>query len=365
MAGEFIQGDGGVGGQRIVNRTLLITGGSGFIGSNFVRFVLANRPDDHVINLDCLSYSGNAENLADIDSDRRYEFVHGDIRDAKLTEKLITRCDAVVHFAAESHVDRSILDSRPFVESNVLGTQTLLDAARKAWGESGVLGGDKRFVHVSTDEVYGSLPLDQPEVKFTEQTPIHTNSPYSASKAASDLFVGAYHHTFGLNTIITRCSNNFGPYQFPEKVIPLFVTNLLEDKTVPLYGDGKNVRDWLHVVDHCEAVLTVLEQGACGEVYNIGGNNERSNLELTEAIIQIMGKGKEMIQPVTDRLGHDRRYAIDAAKIQTQLGWQPTRSAWPSALEDTVQWYLDHTDWWQRIKSGEYRQYYQNQYGQG
>ncbi len=343
-----------------MGRHLLVTGGCGFIGSNFVRFVLTHRPDWSVTNLDCLSYSGNLENLADLEGDARYEFVRGDIRDRELVEKLVERCDAVVHFAAESHVDRSIMDSRPFVETNVLGTQTLLEAARKHVGEG---GGGKRFVHVSTDEVYGSLPLDRPDLKFTEATPLHTNSPYSASKAGSDLLVGAYHHTFGLDAVITRCSNNFGPYQFPEKVIPLFVTNLIEGKKVPLYGDGKNVRDWLHVDDHCEAVLTVLEKGRSGEVYNIGGNNERSNLELTHAILQIMGKGSQMIQPVADRLGHDRRYAIDASKIRRELGWAPTRSAWPRALEQTVQWYVKNTRWWQRVKSGEYRRYYEQQYG--
>ena len=339
---------------------LLVTGGCGFIGANFVRLVLDQRPDWNVTNLDCLSYSGNPENLADVDEDPRYELVHGNILDRQLVEKLLTKCDAVVHFAAESHVDRSILDSRPFVESNVLGTQTLLDAARKAWKNGQGYRG--RFLHVSTDEVYGSLPLDRPELKFTEQTPIQTSSPYSASKAASDLLVGAYHHTFNVDTLITRCSNNFGPYQFPEKVIPLFVTNLLEGKKVPLYGDGRNVRDWLHVQDHCEALLTVLEKGLAGEVYNIGGNNERSNLELTQAILRIMGKDERSIQYVADRPGHDRRYAIDASKIKTQLGWQPTRSAWPQALENTVEWYVQNAAWWERVKSGDYRKYYELQY---
>ena len=344
-----------------MSRRLLVTGGSGFIGSNFVRFVLARRPDWKITNLDCLSYSGNPENLSDIENDPRYTFVHGDILDRQVVDRLISECDAVVHFAAESHVDRSILDSKPFIESNVLGTQSLLDAARA----SGRFCGDGgRFVHVSTDEVYGSLPLDQPQLLFTEKTPIATNSPYSASKAGSDLLVRAYHHTFGLDAVTTRCSNNFGPYQFPEKVIPLFVTNLIEGKQVPLYGDGKNVRDWLHVEDHCEAILAVLEEGRPGEVYNIGGNNERSNLELTHAILEIMGKGQEMIKPVTDRLGHDRRYAIDASKIKNELGWEPTRSAWPAALEKTVQWYVDHPRWWQRVKSGEYRNYYEQQYNQ-
>ncbi|NJL31016.1 MAG: dTDP-glucose 4,6-dehydratase [Phycisphaerales bacterium] len=342
---------------------LLLTGGCGFIGSNFVRFALHRDPSLHIVNLDALTYSGNPDNLADLADDARladrYTFVHGSILDAALLEKLLVGCDAVVHMAAESHVDRSILDSRPFIETNVLGTQTLLDAIRRV-SKAGAFGG--RLVHVSTDEVYGSLPLDQPDLKFTETTPITANSPYSASKAASDLLVQAYHHTFGLNICITRCSNNFGPYQFPEKVIPLFVTNLIENKRVALYGDGKNVRDWLHVDDHCEAILTVLEKGRSGEVYNIGGNNERSNLELTHAILNIMGKGLDMIQPVTDRLGHDRRYAIDPTKIQHELGWQPSRSNWPGALEATVRWYVDHPLWWQRVKSGAYRQYYQQQY---
>jgi len=339
---------------------ILLTGGSGFIGSNFVRFVLTNRPGYRVTNLDCLSYSGNPDNLADLEDDDRYTFVHGNILDRALMERLIGEADAVVHMAAESHVDRSIIDAKPFIETNVVGTQTILDALRSVDPKN-----TKRFVHVSTDEVYGQLPLDQPELMFTETTPIHASSPYSASKAASDLLVGAWQHTFGINACITRCSNNHGPYQFPEKVIPLFVTNLIEGKKVPLYGSGNNVRDWLHVDDHCEAVLTVLEKGKAGEVYNIGGNNERSNLELTHSILALMGKSPpgDFIQPVKDRLGHDLRYAIDAAKIKRELGWQPTRSAWPAALERTVKWYVDNQAWWQRVKSGAYREYYQKQYG--
>jgi dTDP-glucose 4,6-dehydratase len=333
---------------------ILITGGAGFIGSNFVRFVREVRPKVKIVNLDKLTYSGNLDNLADIPADERYRFVAGDICDRALVDKLLADRPAVVHFAAESHVDRSIMDSGPFVHTNVLGTQVLLDAA--------VRHKVPRFVHVSTDEVYGSLPLERPELKFTEDTPIQPNSPYAASKAASDLLVRAFHETFGLNTSITRCSNNFGAYQFPEKVIPLFVTNLVEGRKVPLYGDGKNVRDWLHVEDHCEAILTVLEKAAAGSVYNIGGNNERSNLELTNSILSLMGKGNEMIEYVKDRLGHDRRYAIDASKIRKDLGWQPTRSAWPAALEKTVRWYVDHPQWWKRVKSGEYRKYYEAQY---
>lgn len=247
-------------------RTILVTGGAGFIGSNFVHFVRKHRPGLHIINLDALTYSGNLENLRALEGDAKHEFVKGDIVDRALVEPLMKRADGVVHFAAESHVDRSILDSGPFVRSNVLGTQTLLDALRASEG-----GREKRFVHVSTDEVYGSLPLEREDLKFTEETPLAPNSPYAASKAAADCFVRAAHHTFGMATMITRCSNNFGAYQFPEKVIPLFVTNLMEGKKVPLYGDGLNVRDWLHVDDHCEAVLTVLEKGKAGEVYNVGG----------------------------------------------------------------------------------------------
>ncbi|RMD65588.1 MAG: dTDP-glucose 4,6-dehydratase [Planctomycetota bacterium] len=332
----------------------LVTGGAGFIGSNFTRFLLRQRPEAEVMVLDALTYSGNLENLAGLEDDPRFTFVKGDICDRELVEDLCRRCDAVVHFAAESHVDRSILDSTPFVRTNVQGTQTLLDAARAA--------GLERFVHVSTDEVYGELPLDRPELKFTEETPLAPNSPYAASKAASDLLVRAAWRTFSFPATITRCSNNFGPYQFPEKVIPLFVTNLLEGQSVPLYGDGLNVRDWIHVEDHCEAVLAVLEAGAPGEVYNIGGNNERSNLELTQTILEIMGCSQERIRRVQDRPGHDRRYAIDATKIHRELGWAPSRSAWPQALERTVQWYRDNESWWRSVKSGAYREYYQKQY---
>jgi len=344
-----------------MTKRLLVTGGCGFIGSNFVRFALDQRPDYQITNLDCLTYSGNPENLADLESDPRYEFVRGNILDRPLVERLLDRCDAVVHFAAESHVDRSIQDSRPFIESNVMGTQTLLDAARTVWadGRGGFRG---RLLHVSTDEVYGSLPLGRPDLLFTETTPITTSSPYSASKAASDLLVHAYHHTFHLDVVTTRCSNNFGPYQFPEKVIPLFITNLIEGQQVPLYGDGQNVRDWLHVDDHCEAILTVLERGRAGEVYNIGGNNERSNLELTHTLLELMGKGREFIKYVPDRPGHDRRYAIDASKTRRELGWQPTRSAWPAALAATVRWYIENESWWRRVKSGAYREYYARQY---
>jgi dTDP-glucose 4,6-dehydratase len=326
-------------------RRVLVTGGAGFIGSNFIRFALRQRPDWHVVNFDALTYAGNLANLRDVEDDPRYSFIHADIRDREAVSAALRqhRCDAVVHFAAESHVDRSIMDSGPFVSTNVLGTQVMLDACRE-YGEI------ERFVHIGTDEVYGQLPLDRPDLKFTEQTPLQPSSPYSSTKAAADLLALAYHHTFGMPVCVTRCSNNFGPCQYPEKVIPLFVTNLIDGKKVPLYGDGKNVRDWLHVIDHCEAVLAVLERGTPGEVYNIGGNNERSNNELTRTILKIMGLGDEMIQPVPDRLGHDRRYAIDASKIKRELGWQPTRSAWPQALEQTIAWYQANEDWWRPLK---------------
>lgn len=330
---------------------VLVTGGAGFIGSNFVRFLLEQRADVKVTNLDVLTYSGNLDNLEDIQQDPRYRFVQGDICDATCVEPLLAGADAVVHMAAESHVDRSIQDASPFIRTNVSGTQTLLDVARRVWGDDT----DKRFLYVSTDEVYGSLPLDDTQLKFTEDTPFAPNSPYAASKAAGDLLVRAYHHTFGMNVVTTRCSNNFGPYQFPEKVIPLFVTNLLEKENVPLYGDGRNVRDWLHVLDHCEAILTVLEKGHAGEAYNVGGDNERSNLELTQLILELMDEGRDRITHVPDRLGHDLRYAIDATRIESELGWKPTRSAWPEALKETVDWYIANPLWWRRVKSGAYR----------
>lgn len=324
-------------------RRILITGGAGFIGSNFVRFVMHERPRWRIVNYDALTYAGNPANLADVADDPRYEFVHGDIRDRDDLVHALSGCDSVVHFAAESHVDRSIADASPFVSTNVLGTQVLLDACRE-------LGTIERFVHIGTDEVYGELPLDRPDLKFTEQTPLKPNSPYSASKAAADLLALSYHTTFDLPVVVTRCSNNFGPYQYPEKVIPLFVTNLIDGQKVPLYGDGLNVRDWLHVIDHCEAVLAVLERGELGEVYNIGGNNEQSNIKLTHTILDLIGCGKDMIQPVEDRLGHDRRYAIDSTKIQSELGWRATRSTWPEALAQTIDWYKSNEAWWRPLK---------------
>lgn len=320
---------------------VLVTGGCGFIGSNFIRYLIKERPDIRITNLDKLTYAGRLENLADITQDPRYALVRGDVCDRRVVERAMKRCDVVVHFAAESHVDRSISDASPFITTNVLGTQVLLDMALEC--------GIQRFVQISTDEVYGELPLDQPELKFTEDTPLAPRSPYAASKAAADMLALAYQHTHSLPVMVTRCSNNFGPYQFPEKVIPLFVTNLIEGRPVPLYGDGLNVRDWLHVLDHCEAILAVLDRGEPGRVYNIGGNNERSNLELTHAILDAMDCEESMIERVPDRLGHDRRYAIDATRMKTELGWQPTRSGWPTALIDTIDWYRTHEAWWRMI----------------
>ena len=326
---------------------ILVTGGCGFIGSNLVRFLRRERPDAHVVNLDALTYAGNPANLADLEDDPGYTFVHGDIRDRAVVERALDGCDAILHLAAESHVDRSIVDSLPFVRTNVEGTQVLLDACRAR-----ARAGDpvKRFLHVSTDEVYGQLPLDRPELLFTEDTPLAPSSPYSASKAASDMLVLAAHHTHGLPVVVTRCSNNFGPYQYPEKVIPLFVTNLMQGRTVPLYGDGRNVRDWLHVEDHCEALVAAAERGTDGRVYNIGGDNERSNLELTRSILELMDLGEDRIERVADRPGHDLRYAIDARRMREELGWRPTRSAWPDALIATIDWYRANPGWWEPLK---------------
>jgi dTDP-glucose 4,6-dehydratase len=326
---------------------ILVTGGCGFIGSNLVRMLRRERPDAEVVNLDALTYAGNPANLADLEDDPGYRFIHGDIRDRATVDQAMDGCDAVMHLAAESHVDRSIIDSLPFVRTNVEGTQVLLDAARARAGSGTPV---RRFLHVSTDEVYGQLPLDRPDLLFTESTPLAPSSPYSASKAASDMLALAAHHTHGLPVVVTRCSNNFGPYQYPEKVIPLFVTNLMEGATVPLYGDGRNVRDWLHVEDHCEALLAVAERGTDGGVYNIGGNNERSNLELTRTILELMGLGEDRIVRVADRLGHDLRYAIDATRMREELGWEPTRSAWPDALMATIEWYRSNPQWWEPLK---------------
>jgi dTDP-glucose 4,6-dehydratase len=339
-------------------RTILVTGAAGFIGSNFVRLLRRREADIRLIAFDKLTYAGNLANIADLIDNDRVIFVKGDICDRKLVEETWQRHNIreVVHFAAESHVDRSILDSGPFIQTNVVGTQILLDTARAK--------GIERFVQVSTDEVYGSLP-DDPSVMFTEQTPLEPNSPYSASKAAGDCLVRAYFHTFKLPVMTTRCSNNYGPYHFPEKMIPLFVTNLMEGKKVPLYGDGLNIRDWLYVEDHCEAIWTVLNKGTPGEVYNIGGNNEMTNRRITEIILSEMGQPwDESVQYVKDRPGHDRRYAIDASKIKRELGWEPKRR-FEEAIKTTIGWYKENESWWRGIKTGEYLKYYQTQYARG
>ncbi len=333
---------------------LLVTGGAGFIGSNFILYLLRKHPDYQIINLDKLTYAGNLENLKEVENNPHYQFVKGDICDADLVNQLVKECDVVVHFAAESHVDRSILDPGIFVRTNVLGTITLLNACRN--------NGLKRFHQISTDEVFGSLELDE-ERKFNENSPYDPHSPYSASKAAADYFVRAYYHTYNLPVTISNCSNNFGPYQFPEKLIPLFVTNLLEGKKVPLYGDGLNVRDWLYVEDHCEAIDLILEKGKIGETYCIGGDNEKSNIEITRFILKELGFGEEMIEYVKDRPGHDRRYAIDSSKIKKELGWKPKHS-FEEAMKKTIEWYKNNQDWWKRVKSGEYQEYYQKQYQQ-
>jgi len=327
---------------------ILVTGGAGFIGSNFVRHVLAAHPDDSVVNLDKLTYAGNPENLADLAAEPRYRFVKGDIGDAALVRDLMAGTDAVVHFAAETHVDRSNADPDAFLRTNVTGTYTLLEAAREA-----KLG---RFVAIGTDEVYGSVTRGASR----EVDPLNPSNPYSASKAAADLLARAYWITHRLPVIVTRSSNNFGPYQYPEKMIPLFVTNALEGKPLPLYGDGKNVRDWLYVEDNCAAVDLALRKGKDGEIYNIGGGNEVENIVITRQILRLAGKPESLITPVADRPGHDRRYALDSGKIKA-LGWKPAH-LFPAALAKTVEWYRSHEAWWRPIKSGEFRAYYERQY---
>ncbi|WP_141336620.1 dTDP-glucose 4,6-dehydratase [Paenibacillus sp. tmac-D7] len=331
---------------------VLVTGGAGFIGSNFVMYMLEKYPEYHLYNLDALTYAGNLENLAAVQNNPKYTFIKGDITDSSLIESIFEQqgIDVVVNFAAESHVDRSILDPQVFVKTNVLGTQVLLDAAKKHKVS--------KFVQVSTDEVYGSLGE---EGLFTEQTPLSPNSPYSASKAGGDLLVRAYHETFGMNVNITRCSNNYGPYQFPEKLIPLMIANALNDKQLPVYGDGLNIRDWLFVEDHCSAIDLVMHQGINGEVYNIGGNNERTNVQIVKTIMNQLGKPETLIQYVKDRPGHDRRYGIDASKITRELGWEPKYN-FDSGIKATIDWYLENREWWQRIQSGAYKEYYSKQY---
>ncbi|MFF2157527.1 dTDP-glucose 4,6-dehydratase [Paenibacillus chitinolyticus] len=331
---------------------LLVTGGAGFIGSNFVLYMLKKYPDYQIINLDALTYAGNLENLKSVENHPNYRFVKGDISDRHAVKQAFDLgVDVVVNFAAESHVDRSILDPGIFVQANVMGTQVLLDAA-KAHGVT-------KFVQVSTDEVYGSLGETG---LFSETTPLAPNSPYSASKAGGDMLVRAYHETFGMPVNITRCSNNYGPYQFPEKLIPLMIANALDEKALPVYGDGLNIRDWLYVEDHCSAIDLVLHSGRNGEVYNIGGNNERTNLVIIQTILAALGKSEQLITFIQDRPGHDRRYGIDASKITAELGWQPKHN-FESGIQETIEWYLDNKDWWERIRSGAYQSYYEQQYG--
>ncbi len=351
---------------------MLITGGCGFIGSNFVRHTLEHYKEYRLINLDKLTYAGNPGNLTDIENSPRYRFVKGDIGDADLVQKIFAeeKIDTVVHFAAESHVDRSITGPAEFIRTNILGTFTLLEAAREAWLKNGDSAGKEyRFLHVSTDEVYGSLGETG---AFQETTAYDPRSPYSASKASSDHLVSAYFHTYGLPTLITNCSNNYGPYQFPEKLIPLVINNALQGKALPVYGDGKNVRDWLYVIDHCEAILTVLHKGKTGETYNIGGNSEKQNIEIVSTICDILDEKvgllpgekarRSLVTYVKDRAGHDRRYAIDATKIRTELGWTPQVN-FADGMRKTVEWYLDHQAWIASVTTGAYREYYEKMYG--
>lgn len=331
-------------------KRILITGGAGFIGSNFVRYMLEKYTDYKIINLDLLTYCGNLENLKGIENNPNYSFVKGDINDKKLVFNLVKKVNYIVNFAAESHVDRSIEDPEIFIKTNVLGTQNLLNAAKKFEID--------KFIQISTDEVYGSLGK---EGYFKEDTPLAPNSPYSASKASADLMVRAYHKTFDLTINITRCSNNYGPYQFPEKLIPLMISNALEGKELPVYGDGLNVRDWLHVYDHCTAIDLVLHKGVNGQIYNIGGNNEKKNIEIVKLILKYLKKDESLIKYVNDRLGHDRRYAIDSTKIQSELGWKPKYS-FEEGIEKTIKWYLENSKWLEMVKSGEYQKYYDKMY---
>ncbi|WP_127594766.1 dTDP-glucose 4,6-dehydratase [Paenibacillus lautus] len=331
---------------------LLVTGGAGFIGSNFILYMMQQHPYYQIVNMDALTYAGNLENLKSIENQPNYSFVRADIADKQAVDAIFQQgIDVVVNFAAESHVDRSILEPEIFVNTNVLGTQVLLDAAKKY--------GVTKFVQVSTDEVYGSLGDTG---LFSETTPLAPNSPYSASKAGGDLLIRAYHETFGLPVNITRCSNNYGPYQFPEKLIPLIISRALNDESLPIYGDGLNIRDWLYVEDHCSAIDLVIHQGKLGEVYNIGGNNERTNLHIVQTILKELGKPESLITYVADRPGHDRRYGIDPTKITNELGWKPKHN-FETGIKETIQWYLSHKDWWTRIQSGAYRDYMTRQYG--
>ena len=356
----------------MIPKTLLVTGGAGFIGTNFIRHVLTERPKWRIVNLDALTYAGNLANFRDLAPDpaARHRFVHGAIQDSAILEQLFTEelFDAVVHFAAESHVDRSIVGPEAFVETNVVGTFRLLEASLRQWQSRGKPE-NFRFLHISTDEVYGSLGS---EGYFTESTPYDPSSPYSATKAGSDHLVRAYFRTFGLPAVITNCSNNFGPYQFPEKLIPLMILNVIEEKPLPVYGDGKHVRDWLYVIDHCDALMRVLEQGRPGETYNIGGDAERQNIEVVNLLCDLFDSlldrsaekaSRRLIRFVTDRPGHDRRYAIDASKIKRELGWSPAHN-FEEALEATVNWYVNNMDWVELVRSGEYRKWIEMNYGQ-
>jgi len=352
--------------------TWLVTGGAGFIGSNFINLVFEKADDVNIINLDLLTYAGNLENLKGIANNSNYLFVKGDITDSKLLDKIFSgtinsnfKPTKVIHFAAESHVDRSIVDASPFINTNVVGTQKLLDSARKHWEIDGKYSDNYKFIHVSTDEVFGSLSEDG---LFQESTPYAPNSPYSASKASSDLLVRAYYETYKFPAIITNCSNNYGPYQFPEKLIPLFLNNIIQRKSLPVYGKGQNVRDWLYVTDHCEAILTILNNAKVGERYNIGGNNEWKNIDLIKVLIKLMDKklkntvsSESLITYVTDRKGHDLRYAIDSSKIKKELGWQP-KETFESGIQKTIDWYLNNEDWLKNVTSGEYKDYYQKMY---
>ena len=334
---------------------IIVTGGAGFIGANFVYYMLKKRPEDKIICFDKLTYAGNMETLAEAMKNEKFKFVRGDIADRKAVYKLFEteKPDIVVNFAAESHVDRSIDNPEIFLQTNVIGTSVLLDACRRY--------GVDRYHQVSTDEVYGDLPLDRPDLFFTETTNLHTSSPYSASKASADLLVMAYHRTYKIPVTISRCSNNYGPFHFPEKLIPLLIINALADKKLPVYGDGLNVRDWLFVEDHCAAINLILEKGKVGEVYNIGGHNERANIDVVKTILKQLGKGEELIEYVGDRKGHDRRYAIDPTKIHEELGWLP-ETKFEDGIKATVQWYLDNRQWWENIISGEYKDYYDRMY---
>jgi dTDP-glucose 4,6-dehydratase len=335
---------------------LIVTGGAGFIGSNFIFHWRSAHPEDQIICLDKLTYAGNLSTLKDILDAPNFKFVKADICDRPTVYALFEeeKPDVVVNFAAESHVDRSIEDPSIFLKTNILGTSVLMDACRKY--------GITRYHQVSTDEVYGDLPLDRPDLMFTEETPIHTSSPYSASKASADLLVLAYHRTYDLPVTISRCSNNYGPYHFPEKLIPLMIINALHDEKLPVYGDGKNVRDWLYVEDHCRAIDLIIHKGKVGEIYNVGGHNEMANIDIVKLICKALGKPESLIEHVTDRKGHDRRYAIDPAKIHRELGWLP-ETKFADGIKKTIDWYLNHEDWWQPIIDGEYQNYYQQMYG--